>query len=87
MHDDYQTESVCAKLSIPLLIRLLEYAREESVSDIDLHWVVERIIELTDHNYWLTMAHYQKIVPDERLVTVQLEPGQKIEVEQIDEKD
>lgn len=85
MNDDYKTEAVCIRLSIPLLIRLLEYAREESPSDVDLHWIVERIIEHNDLNYTLTMAHYLRLVPEERMVVVELEPGQKIEVESIDE--
>lgn len=85
MKQDYKTEALCAKLSIPLLLRLMEYAKEESPSDIDLHWIVERVIEHSDCNYTLTMAHYQKLIPDERLVTVEVGPGQKVEVEDIDE--
>jgi hypothetical protein len=85
MKTDYKNEIAGVKLSVPLLIRLLEYAREESPSDVDLHWVAERVIECSEHNYSLSMAHYTKLVPDERLVVVELQPGQKIEVEQIDE--
>lgn len=85
MNNDYKTEALCVRLSIPLLIRLLEYAREDSTSDVDLHWIVERIIEHNDLNYALTMAHYLKLVPESRLVTVEVQPGQKIEVEPIDE--
>ena len=29
------------KTTVPLLIRLLEYAREDSKSDMDLHFIVE----------------------------------------------
>lgn len=87
INEEYQTEMRSIRMSIPLLMKLLEYAREESTSDVDLHWIVERIILFNDHNYSLTMAFYQKIVPEDRLVTVELEPGQKIEVENIDEKD
>ncbi len=32
-------------LDVPLLIRLLEHAREDIKSDADLHRVVERILE------------------------------------------
>lgn len=85
MNDDYKTEVNCVRLSIPLLTRLLEYAREESPSDVDLHYILERAIDHNDCNYTLTMAHYSKLIPDSRLVTVELEPGQKIEVENIDE--
>jgi len=72
MNDDYRTESIYIRLSIPLLTRLLEYAREDSPSDIDLHWILERIINLNEANYTLTMAHYSKLVPDVRTVTVEL---------------
>lgn len=30
-----------AKLTIPLLIRLLEFAREDSKTDMDLHFIAE----------------------------------------------
>ena len=72
INDDYKTESTTIKLSIPLLTRLLEYAREDSPSDIDLHWILERVIDLNEANYTLTMAHYSKLVPDARTVTVEL---------------
>ena len=35
------------KLDIPLLIRLLEYAREDAKTDMDLHNVAERLIDLS----------------------------------------
>jgi hypothetical protein len=71
----------CVKLSIPLLIRLLEYAHESAGSDVDLHWILERIIAHSDKT--LTMEHYQMLIPDSRLVTVEVGPGQKVEVEPI----
>ena len=71
----------CVKLSIPLLTRLLEYAHEESGSDIDLHWILERIISESETSHVLTMEHYKKLIPDLRLVTVQVEPGEKVEVQ------
>lgn len=33
------------ELTVPLLIKLLEWAREDSTSDIQLHKVVERIVD------------------------------------------
>lgn len=85
MNDDYKNEVACVKLTVPLLTRLLEYAREDSPSDVDLHWILERVMEHSDCNYTLSMAHYTKLVPDSRLVTVEVGPGQKVEVEDIDE--
>jgi hypothetical protein len=61
-------------LNVPLFLKLLEYAREDSFSDEDLHWITERAINLTNHGYTLTMAHYLKIVPESRTVTVDLPP-------------
>ena len=63
MSNDYTTETVAIRLSIPLLTRLLEYAREESPSDVDLHLVLERIIDNNQLGETLTMDHYTKLVP------------------------
>jgi hypothetical protein len=81
MKTDYEKEVLALRLSVPLFLRLFEYAKEESPSDVDLHWITERLIDLSDNGYTLTMAHYNKIVPSERLVTVEVKPGQKIEIE------
>ena len=48
-------------LDIPLLIRLLEYAREDASSDIDLHNVAENMIKMDSHI--LTMDDYDSIIP------------------------
>jgi hypothetical protein len=66
-------------------MRLFEYAREQAASDEDLHWIMERIVQHSDGKKTLTMEHYTKLVPDTRLVTVQVGPGQKVEVEPINE--
>lgn len=56
------------KLNIPLFIRLLEYAREDAKTDMDLHDVVERVIKLSQSGKTLLMADYNKIVnPPEEL--------------------
>lgn len=41
----YNNDQDIAKLSIPLLLRLLEFAREDSKSDLDLHFVVENVVK------------------------------------------
>jgi len=51
-----------ASLDIPLLIRLLEYAKEDAQSDMDLHKVAENIIELSNEDKTLTMSDYNSIV-------------------------
>jgi hypothetical protein len=51
-------DMVC--LDIPLLIRVLEFTREEMSSDIELHNMVERLINMRN-NVPLDMAHYDEI--------------------------
>jgi hypothetical protein len=47
-------------LNIPLFIRLLEWAKEDSESDMDLHKISENILNIKDHT--LTMADYDSII-------------------------
>jgi hypothetical protein len=49
-------------LDVPLFIRLLEYAREDAKTDMDLHNVAEKAIELSSTGDTLTMTDYDKIV-------------------------
>ena len=49
-------------LDIPLFIRLLEYAREDAKTDMDLHNVTENAIALSETGKTLTMAQYDEIV-------------------------
>lgn len=48
-------------VDIPLLIRLLEYAREDAKTDMDLHNVAERLIALSQEGNTLTMQDYDTI--------------------------
>ena len=34
----------CIRVDVPLMIKLLEYSREESTSDTDLHLIAENMI-------------------------------------------
>ena len=47
-------------MDIPLLIRVLEFTREEMSSDIELHNMVERLINMR-HDVPLDMTHYDAI--------------------------
>lgn len=47
---------------VPLFIRLLEYAREDAQTDMDLHDVAENIIRLSEGGKTLTMDDYSAIV-------------------------
>jgi hypothetical protein len=48
-------------VDIPLLIRLLEYAREDAETDADLHNLAERLIALSQEGNTLTMQDYDTI--------------------------
>jgi ribonuclease PH len=49
-------------LDIPLFIRLMEYAKEDAQSDMDLHKVAENIIEMSQGGTTLTMEDYDAII-------------------------
>jgi ABC-type transporter Mla MlaB component len=51
-----------ATVDVPLLIRLLEFAREDAKTDMDLHHVTENIIRLSATGKMLTMSDYEIIV-------------------------
>jgi hypothetical protein len=51
-------------MNMALFVRLLEYAREESQSDVDLHVVAENVERLLGEGQkCLSMDDYQQIVP------------------------
>lgn len=54
-------------VDVPLLIRLLEYAREDAKTDMDLHDVAERLIKLSQAGRTLTMHDYDNICPTEQV--------------------
>jgi hypothetical protein len=49
-------------MDVPLFIRLLEYAREDAKTDMDLHNVTEKAISLSTEDKILTMSDYNSIV-------------------------
>lgn len=49
-------------LNVPLLIRIMEYSKEDAQTDMDLHKVAEKIIELSKQGKTLTMEDYSYIV-------------------------
>ena len=51
------------KLDVPLFIRLLEYAREEAKSDMDLHELTDNIIEMSSEGRVLSMDDYEFVLP------------------------
>jgi hypothetical protein len=51
------------KLDVPLFIRLLEYAREDAKSDMDLHELTDNIIEMSSEGRVLSMDDYEFVLP------------------------
>jgi hypothetical protein len=56
------------KLDVPLLLRVMEYAKEDAQDDMALHDVAQKLIELSKENDVLTMDHYDAIVGDQELL-------------------
>lgn len=63
---DYGIENAedIVKLNVPLLIRLLEWAREDASKDVELHEVAERLRELSEYGDVLGMEYYEDIIKD-----------------------
>lgn len=61
------------KVDVPLLIRLLEYSREDAKTDMDLHNVAEKLIQLSADGTTLSMKDYNNII------------GHAVESNQLDE--
>jgi hypothetical protein len=55
-------EDYAVAMSVPLFIRLLEFAREDAHSDLDLHFVAENVVRLGEAKSHLTMKDYDDIV-------------------------
>ena len=49
-------------LDVPLLIRIMEYAKEDAQTDMDLHKVAENVIALSKEGKTLNMSDYSSIV-------------------------
>ena len=49
-------------LDVPLFIRLLEYAREDAQTDMDLHNVADKAIKLSLDGSVLTMKNYDQLI-------------------------
>jgi hypothetical protein len=69
MDDLYKQEKRFLMLSVPLLLRLFEYVREEPTSDEDLHFMAERMQELMLDGVKMTMNQYSGIVPHRESMT------------------
>ena len=50
------------RVDVPLMIRLLEYAREDATTDMELHAIVERMMELCEYGEVLEMDDYDSLI-------------------------
>jgi len=53
------------KLDVPLFIRLLEYAKEDAQTYMDLHQLAENAIEMCSEGRTLSMDDYDYLLPDQ----------------------
>ncbi len=51
----------CVKMDVPFLIRVMEYAKEDAKTDMDLHLATEKMVRLSKNGNVLTMADYDSI--------------------------
>jgi len=51
-------------MDVPLFIRMMEFAREDAKSDLDLHDVAEKAISLSNSGKTLTMSDYETMFGD-----------------------
>jgi hypothetical protein len=53
----------CIRVDAPLMIKILEWAREESTTDDSLHVIVGKMLEESSDGSVLTMEDYEELVP------------------------
>jgi hypothetical protein len=49
-------------VDVPLFIRMLEFAREDASTDMDLHDLAQKAIKMSSEGEPLTMMHYDELV-------------------------
>ena len=78
-------------MDIPLLLRIMEYSKEDAKTDMDLHHVVEKLVELSKSGQTLNMDHYNEIMSsltemggseaEELIKAIQYDPDERPEPE------
>jgi hypothetical protein len=58
----YDQDEDMIVLDVPLMIRIMEYAREQAATDQELHTIAKKMIQLVNQEGELTMDHYRDIV-------------------------
>ena len=49
-------------MDVPLFIRMLEFAREDASTDMDLHDLAQKAIKMSSKGEPLTMMHYDELI-------------------------
>ena len=49
-------------MDVPLFIRMLEFAREDASTDMDLHDLAQKAIKMSGKGEPLTMMHYDELI-------------------------
>jgi hypothetical protein len=62
-------------MDVPLFIRMLEYAKEDAKTDMDLHSATERILEIQRNTQKLSMDNYNAIVGSKKEETNEMDSG------------
>ena len=74
VEDDMDNVVDTISMDVPLFIRLLEYAREDAKTDMDLHNVAEKAISLSIEGSTLTMSDYNKLTNNPEITNEMLNP-------------
>lgn len=69
-------------MDIPLFLRLLEYAKEDAKTDLDLHYVTENALKCMQGKDKLTMDCYDNILPSDEQ-RIQQKSEEEVDNEQI----
>lgn len=65
-------------VDVPLFLRLLEWAKEDSKNDMDLHDITENIVRLNKTNNVLNMSNYDEIINKDEDVNEILQYNEKL---------
>jgi hypothetical protein len=68
LEDEVENPIDTLKIDIPLFIRLLEYAREDAKTDMDLHDLTEKALMASTEGKILTMDDYSFLVPGQEKI-------------------
>jgi len=62
LNEEENKEVDTITVDVPLFIRLLEYAKEDAKTDMDLHRITENILQLSKAKSQFSMKDYATIV-------------------------